>query len=165
MHNYVQRGGVCIKHGAKTECKHNGCKNHVVKGGVCIRHGAKVKLCSNTGCTNQAQRGGVCIRQEQRQSANTRDAPIMRSREECASGMGQRSNDALIQNALIRIRGEDFASSMGQHGQRNDAAEEVAPIMLKEEECASGMSIPQSSQRIYCCLMILNLFILLLPSR
>jgi hypothetical protein len=34
----------------------------VQKGGVCMRHGAQVKLCSSEGCTNQAKKGGVCMR-------------------------------------------------------------------------------------------------------
>jgi sulfur relay (sulfurtransferase) complex TusBCD TusD component (DsrE family) len=51
-----------MKHGAKTECKHEGCTNHAIKGGVCIRHGAKVKRCNSAGCTNQAKNRGVCMK-------------------------------------------------------------------------------------------------------
>eukprot|EP00984_Skeletonema_dohrnii_P014794 scaffold6288_cov131-Skeletonema_dohrnii-CCMP3373.AAC.3 len=86
--NYVVKGGVCIRHGAKRKqcssagcsnqaiigglCKKHGgerkpcsidrCTNHVVRGGVCIRHGAKVKLCIHEGCTTYARQGGVCKR-------------------------------------------------------------------------------------------------------
>ena len=70
---------------------------------------------------------------EQRQSANTRDAPIMLSREEFASGTGQKLNYAAIQDALIRLREEEYASSMGQHGQRHDEAEEIAQSAQREE--------------------------------
>jgi hypothetical protein len=59
----AQKGGVCIKHGAKKKhCSIEGCTNIAKKGGVCIKHGAKVKICSVEGCTNQSQRGGVCKR-------------------------------------------------------------------------------------------------------
>ena len=63
--NQAQNGGLCIKHGAKwtkKRCSSDGCTNKAVKGGVCKRHGAKVKRCSSDGCTNQAKRGGVCWR-------------------------------------------------------------------------------------------------------
>jgi hypothetical protein len=59
--NQVQKGGVCIKHGAKVKrCSSEGCKNHAKKGGVCVKHGAKVKLCNIEGCTNKAIKRGVC---------------------------------------------------------------------------------------------------------
>ena len=63
--NYAMKGGVCIRHGAKVECKRcssEGCTNRAVKGGVCKRHGAKTKKCSADGCLNKAKNGGVCIR-------------------------------------------------------------------------------------------------------
>ena len=44
----AQRGGLCIKHGAKRKrklCKIDGCTNQAKVGGVCITHGAKRKLC------------------------------------------------------------------------------------------------------------------------
>jgi hypothetical protein len=56
---------VCIRHGAKVKykrCSREGCSNLAQKGGVCIKHGAKVKLCSSEGCTNKVQKGGVCRR-------------------------------------------------------------------------------------------------------
>jgi len=46
----------------KKTCKHEGCKNIAQKGGVCIKHGAKVKTCSQEGCTNRTQAGGVCVK-------------------------------------------------------------------------------------------------------
>ena len=52
MLDIVQKGGVCIRHGAKVKtCSTEGCTNQVVKGGVCVRHGAKVKIktCSQKG--------------------------------------------------------------------------------------------------------------------
>jgi hypothetical protein len=63
--NQVIKGGVCIRHGAKRKiCSHEGCKNGVIKGGVCVRHGAKKYKykCSADGCTNHAQKEGVCMR-------------------------------------------------------------------------------------------------------
>eukprot|EP00984_Skeletonema_dohrnii_P024726 scaffold13857_cov76-Skeletonema_dohrnii-CCMP3373.AAC.3 len=42
-----------------SSCSSEGCKSIAQKGGVCIRHGAKVKRCNSGGCTNQ---GGVCRR-------------------------------------------------------------------------------------------------------
>ena len=65
--NQVQRGGVCIRHGAswtKKTCGHEGCTNNALRRGVCWRHGASrtIKTCSHVGCTNQVQNGGVCIR-------------------------------------------------------------------------------------------------------
>ena len=63
--NKAQKGGVCVKHGAKVEykrCSVEGCTNGVIKGGVCVKHGAKLKLCSFDGCTTQAKKGGVCVK-------------------------------------------------------------------------------------------------------
>ena len=59
----AQKGGVCIRHGAKVKrCSSEGCTNQAQNGGVCIRHGAKRYKCSSEGCTNFAKRGGVCYR-------------------------------------------------------------------------------------------------------
>ncbi len=63
--NLAQKGGVCMKHGAKAKrCSSVGCTIYAREGGVCIKHGAKVqhKRCSTDGCTNYAHKGGVCIR-------------------------------------------------------------------------------------------------------
>jgi hypothetical protein len=60
--NLAQKGGVCMRHGAKVKlCSNVGCTTptQAQKGGVCIRHGAKVKLCSKVGCTNGAKKGGI----------------------------------------------------------------------------------------------------------
>jgi len=61
----VQKGGVCITHGAQLKrCSSEGCPNRAVKGGVCKRHGAVVerKRCSAEDCTSLAQKGGMCHR-------------------------------------------------------------------------------------------------------
>jgi hypothetical protein len=54
----VKVGEVYLRHGAKLKrCSREGCSNQVQKGGVCIRHGAKLtklKRCSHEGCTNNA---------------------------------------------------------------------------------------------------------------
>ena len=63
--NKAQKGGVCIKHGAKkkhTRCSREGCTSFAQKGGVCIKHGAKVNRCGAEGCTNNSKRGGLCRR-------------------------------------------------------------------------------------------------------
>ena len=60
--SWSNRGGVCVKHGAKVkQCSHDGCTKRAQNGGVCITHGAKVKLCSSEGCKKQAKKEGVCI--------------------------------------------------------------------------------------------------------
>jgi hypothetical protein len=54
-----------MRHGAKVKlCSSEGCTSHAQKGGVCVRHGAKVeyKRCSSEGCTNYAQKRGLCKR-------------------------------------------------------------------------------------------------------
>ena len=48
--------------------------------------------------------------------------------------MGQRSNDAAVKDARIKLKREECASNMGQMS--NDAAVKVAQILLSEEECA-----------------------------
>merc|ERR1712194_301586 len=59
----VQQGGVCIEHGAKVKrCSHDGCSKFTKGGGVCIKHGAKVKRCSHGGCTKFSVTGGVCMK-------------------------------------------------------------------------------------------------------
>ncbi len=89
--NQAQKGGVCIKHGAKVvykRCSSDGCTNLALKGGVCVKHGAKFerKLCSSDRCTNQAQKGGVCIKLGQKGDPNdaaVKEAQIKLSGEEC----------------------------------------------------------------------------------
>ena len=61
----VQKGGVCIGHGARLKrCSSEGCPNRAVKGGVCKRHGAVVvrKKCIVEDCTSLAVKGGVCFK-------------------------------------------------------------------------------------------------------
>ncbi len=82
--NVAGDGGVChsITHGAKKECKADGCTNwaHQV-GAVCIRHRPKRKLCSSHGCTNQAKRGGVCRRHGARVDLCSSDGCTNQARE------------------------------------------------------------------------------------
>jgi len=87
--NSSQKGGVCIRHGAKVVkrqgCSHEGCTNFAVKGGVCHRHGANVdkKRCGHVGCTKFALKGGVCVKH----GAIMRDAQTLSNWEEFVSGM------------------------------------------------------------------------------
>ena len=56
--------------------------------------------------------------------------------------MGQRSNytcAAMKEDAQIKYKKEECASSMGQHGKRNDAALKDAQINSNEEEYARDM--------------------------
>ena len=48
--------------------------------------------------------------------------------EECASGMGQRPNDAAVRDAPIESSEVECAGGMGQSLNRNDAAVRDAPI-------------------------------------
>ena len=51
----------CMKKKRKRyTCSNEGCTNQVQKGGVCVTHGAKVKTCKHGGCANRVQKGGVC---------------------------------------------------------------------------------------------------------
>ena len=61
----------------------DGCTNQVQKGGVCMRHGASYtkKTCSREGCTNLVQKGKVCIRHGVAAMKNVQTMP---SREEYA---------------------------------------------------------------------------------
>jgi hypothetical protein len=58
----------------------------------------------------------------------------MLKEEECARGMGQRSNYAAVTGAQIKSTGEECAGDMGQRS--NYAAVTGAQIKLIEEECA-----------------------------
>ena len=63
--NYSQKEGVCVRHGGYKTCSHQGCSNQAVRKGVCSKHhGAvvKKKTCSHDGCTNQVKKGGFCIK-------------------------------------------------------------------------------------------------------
>ena len=64
--NKAQKGGVCIRHGAKVKrcshkgCTKQGCTKQAVKGGVCKEHGKKMMIrCSHMGCIKYARKGGV----------------------------------------------------------------------------------------------------------
>eukprot|EP00984_Skeletonema_dohrnii_P012631 scaffold5152_cov79-Skeletonema_dohrnii-CCMP3373.AAC.2 len=83
----------------RRECSAEGCTNKAKRGGVCVRHGAKVNRCSSEGCPNQVVQGGVCARHGaklQRMYQSIQEGRIVLKAwgkaEECAKGMGQRSN-------------------------------------------------------------------------
>ena len=62
-----------MRHGAKVKlCSYEGCTNYPQKGGVCVKHGAKVypKRCSRDGCANRVVKGGVCVRHGAHRNAN-----------------------------------------------------------------------------------------------
>jgi len=71
----------------------------------------------------------------QRSDAAVMDAPIKLRREECASSMVQRLNrsDAVVMDARTILSKEECASSMGQRSK--DAAVKGAQIKLEREEC------------------------------
>ncbi|KAL9186498.1 hypothetical protein ACHAXT_005736 [Thalassiosira profunda] len=56
----ARQKGVCVRHGAKNECRHEGCTNHAKRGGVCVRHGATIPRCKHPGCRNVRVKNGVC---------------------------------------------------------------------------------------------------------
>ena len=49
-------------------------------------------------------------------------------KEECALGMGQRSSDAAVMNAQVKLIKEECASSMERRGQRRNATVKDAQI-------------------------------------
>ena len=65
-----------------------------------------------------------------------KDAQIKLSKEECASSMGQRANDAAMKDAKIKFGTEEYASGMGRRFKGNYAAVKDAQIKLSKEECA-----------------------------
>ncbi len=108
---YAWTGGVCVRHGAKVKlCSSEGCTNYAQKGGLCIRHGAKVEVnrCSSAGCINRAYKGGVCITHGAKRKLCSSEGCTNQakpSEEECAKGMGPRSNtnDAALKDAQIKL--------------------------------------------------------------
>jgi len=92
------------------ECSTDGCTTYAQKGGVCVRHGAKVKLCSSDGCTNRSLKGGVCFRHgTNRKRCSSEGCTNISSREECARGMEHRGNDAVAMDAQILLCREECA--------------------------------------------------------
>ncbi|KAK1732297.1 hypothetical protein QTG54_017018 [Skeletonema marinoi] len=91
-------GGVCVRPGAKRKlCSSEGCTNKVIEGGVCRKHGAKVKRCSSEGINN-----GVCVKHGAKiKRCSTGGCTNRRRKEECATGTGQRPNDAAVMEAQI----------------------------------------------------------------
>jgi hypothetical protein len=130
---------VCIRHGAKVKlCSSDGCTNIAVKGGVCIRHGAeKKKRCSSEGCTKFSREECARGMGHRSNDAAVKDAQIMPSKEECALNMVQKSNVAAVKDAHYMFRKEECALSMAQR--RNYAAVMDVPITPSVEECARGM--------------------------
>ena len=116
--NFVVKGGVCCRHGAKVEyklCSNEGCTNKIVSGGVCKRHGAKMKRCRIEGCTNQVIKGGVCVRH----GANP-------AKRKCSSDGCK--NQVWKGGVCVR------------HGaKRKRVVEKDAKMVLSQEECARGM--------------------------
>eukprot|EP00984_Skeletonema_dohrnii_P034410 scaffold33550_cov114-Skeletonema_dohrnii-CCMP3373.AAC.5 len=53
--------------------------------------------------------------------------------------MEQSTNDAAVMDAHTKLRKEDYALSTGHKSRRSCAAVKAAQIMLRMEECASGM--------------------------
>jgi|SaaInl74LU_5_DNA_1037368.scaffolds.fasta_scaffold108154_1 hypothetical protein len=88
---------------------------------------------------------------EQRLSyAAAMDAQTLSSKEECASNMGQRSNDAVKKDAQIKLKEVDFAFGMGHleiHTMNRFSAFVLlssskmkdAQNKLSMEECVSNM--------------------------
>ena len=85
--NFVQRGGVCWKHGAKNKakiCMIDGCTNYAKGGcgGVCWKHGAKykTKLFMKEGCFKLQLRNGCCVGHDTSLAVESllslRDAPV-----------------------------------------------------------------------------------------
>jgi acyl CoA:acetate/3-ketoacid CoA transferase beta subunit len=71
--------------------------------------------------------------------AAVKDVQINPSEEECASSTGQNTNVAVVKDAQIKLRREECALGMGLYRQRNDAAAKDARIKLRREECALSM--------------------------
>jgi len=60
-------------------------------------------------------------------------------KEECALGMGQRSNFAAGKDAQTCLRKEACALDMGQRSEGNDAAVKDVHITRRGEECVRDM--------------------------
>ena len=80
--------------------------------------------------------GRMCPKRSTDMDALLMDAQIMSSKEECAVGMGQRSNNAAVKDAKIMPRNEECVLGMGQSS--NDAAVKEAQKRSRKEECAKG---------------------------
>ena len=122
-HDGFVKGGICVRHGAKRvqvhkNCSSEGCTSFVVKGGVCVRHGATryTYTCSHEGCTSQAQKGGVCV-----------------------SGMVQRecASYVLLTDVPTMPGKEEYVKGMGQRS--SSAVTKVVPMVPSKEERVSGM--------------------------
>ena len=67
------------------------------------------------------------------------DAQTLPRKEECALGMGQRSNDAAAWGAQIKLRKEEYALDTGQPSKSSDAAAKVVQTKSSKEECVLDM--------------------------
>jgi hypothetical protein len=60
----VDKGGVCIIHGAERipqkRCSKKGYTKQALNGGVCQRHAVLCELCSFEGCNSKVEHGGIC---------------------------------------------------------------------------------------------------------
>jgi len=59
------------------------------------------------------------------------------SKEECALGIGQSSNDAAVKDVEMQLRKEECVGSMEQSS--NDVAAKDVQMEPSKEECAEGM--------------------------
>jgi len=88
-----------IEHGGYNLCNQDGCTNRVQKGGVCLRHGAVVRYtCRHEGCTNQVKRSrGVCTLHEAKQRA-----VLTCKREGCPNPVGRQGGVCILHTRLSK---------------------------------------------------------------
>ncbi|KAF0722350.1 hypothetical protein Ae201684P_010003 [Aphanomyces euteiches] len=63
-HNQVYARNLCVRHGGKKPCLHEGCTGNARRGDFCTRHGATSykKVCSEPGCSRVAHARQKCVR-------------------------------------------------------------------------------------------------------
>ncbi|OQR80941.1 hypothetical protein ACHHYP_16975 [Achlya hypogyna] len=63
-HNQVFARNLCVRHGGKKPCIHEGCTGNARIGNYCSRHGASTskKMCTEEGCTKVAHARQKCVR-------------------------------------------------------------------------------------------------------
>jgi len=82
----------------------------------------------------------IVLEERRRKSyARLMDARIKFSEEECASGMGHRSNNVAVKDVQIKSSIEECALNMGRRSIPNDATMKDAQIKLDQEDCVSGI--------------------------
>ena len=72
----------------------------------------------------------------ERHYAAVKVAQTMPSKEECASDMGRRSNDAAVKDVQSKLRTEEYALGMGQRKNDMNALLMDVQNKLGKEECA-----------------------------